>query len=95
MQDDQGFARTLMDAKSGGAYETGMSVSTTCPKCKGKMEQGFIPVESMQAVWKKGAEPRKGLFPLIRTSQEFPVEAYRCEECGFLEFYAGNEHKTG
>ena len=64
-----------------------------CPKCKGSMVQGFIPDFSHAAIlvgsWHEGS-PEKSFW--VRTKAEptggIPIGAFRCEECGFLEYYA-------
>ena len=65
-----------------------------CPKCKGEMAQGFVPdFYSHSAVlvggWHEG-QPKKSFW--TRTKAPFlegiPIGAFRCQKCGFLEFYS-------
>ena len=64
-----------------------------CPKCSGAMVQGFIPDytdgEALVESWLEG-HPQKSYWrrtkaPLIKA---IPIGTFRCEKCGFLEFYA-------
>ncbi len=57
------------------------------------MDQGFVPDYS-QAVafvgeWHAG-EPKKSFWTRTKARQDagIPIGAFRCQRCGFLEFYA-------
>lgn len=64
-----------------------------CPKCKGELVQGFVADHSMAAAlvasWHAG-QPRKKLVghTKARRSDGVPMGAFRCQKCGFVEFYA-------
>ena len=62
-----------------------------CPKCGGQMERGGLRVEA-PTVWGRvkettifGAKSVQIVAPL------YTVDAYRCEQCGYLELYAVNQ----
>jgi predicted nucleic-acid-binding Zn-ribbon protein len=68
--------------------------SSTCPKCMGSLEEGFVVDESHtqrhQSSWVTGpAEPSYWLGG-IKTGGKtrYPVTTYRCSQCGYLESYA-------
>ena len=67
----------------------------SCPKCNGKMEQGFI-VDLAQGVyvsqWAPGA-PKKSFWTKTKlpVKQMIPIGSFRCMDCGFLESYAREE----
>ncbi len=64
-----------------------------CPKCNEAVVQGFVPDYSQSAAfvgtWHAGP-PQKSFWTRtkINASQGIPIGAFRCERCGFLEFYA-------
>ena len=64
-----------------------------CPKCKGEMAQGFVPDYSYGAVlvgrWHAG-QPKKSFWTRTkaRLDEGIPIGAFRCQRCGFLEFYS-------
>ena len=64
-----------------------------CPKCKGRMVQGFIPDYSEGSIlvgsWHEGP-PRKSFWGNTKAplSGGTPIGAFRCEGCGYLEYYA-------
>jgi hypothetical protein len=67
---------------------------TKCPKCGGGMRQGFVPDYSYQrtyvAGWQEGP-PKQSIWtgsPKAPKDRGVPIGAFRCEKCGFLEFYA-------
>jgi len=66
---------------------------TPCPKCKGEMAQGFVPDYYQTGIfvgsWHPG-HPKKSFWNRTKTprAEAVPVGAFRCQECGFLEFYA-------
>ena len=57
------------------------------------MVQGFVPDYSMAAAlvasWQAG-QPKKKLVGHTKAphAEGVPIGVYRCQECGFLEFYA-------
>ncbi len=71
-----------------------------CPKCGGEMEVGFLRDRSrgnlsQPAEWMEGVPERTWFGSLKLGSTRYAVEAFRCEECGFLEQYAVGPQKTG
>jgi Domain of unknown function (DUF6487) len=71
-----------------------MAEEHTCPKCRGRMEEGYVPdwtnSQILQSRWFPG-QPEPGLWGLKGVSgseKGIPVTAYRCAECGYLEAYA-------
>jgi hypothetical protein len=64
-----------------------------CPKCQGEMVQGFVPDHSQSAVlvgrWQTG-QPKKSFWTRTKAplDEGVPIGAFRCQKCGFLEFYA-------
>jgi hypothetical protein len=74
-----------------------MDQALRCPKCDGRMEQGFIPdgIHGGQITsrWAAGV-PQKSFWTGIKSIPEnavIPVGTFRCESCGFLESYARPE----
>jgi hypothetical protein len=67
-----------------------------CPKCKGEVVQGFVADYSMAAAlvtsWHAG-QPKKKLVGHTKAprAEGVPIGAFRCQECGFLEFYADSK----
>ncbi len=63
---------------------------STCPKCNGKMENGFVVDKSSGAreitSWVQGTPKAddKG----VNTEPSSPIVTMRCKACGFLESYA-------
>jgi hypothetical protein len=73
------------------------SLSETCPKCQGKMIQGFLADFAHGFIgvstWVEGP-PKKtywGGSTDTTFRQRLPVATFRCEACGFLESYAGED----
>lgn len=71
-----------------------MKKSSVCPKCdSGEMIQGFLPEFTHTAVfvtgWQEG-NPKKSLWTRTKASprKTMPVGAFRCNRCGYLEFFA-------
>jgi predicted nucleic-acid-binding Zn-ribbon protein len=66
---------------------------TTCPKCQGAMETGFIPDSAYGAVlrtnWTEG-EPETNFFGMlkIKGKRKIAITTDRCATCGYLESYA-------
>lgn len=73
-----------------------MDTPQHCPKCNGHMVQGFVLDNTYGShdvsQWAQGA-PVKSLWVGTKLPQHemVPIGAYRCEACGFLEFYARSE----
>ena len=67
-----------------------MSTENKCSKCNGAMVEGFIidyAVKQPQT-WIEG-QPEASFWSGIKTSDKkaFKVQAFRCADCNFLEFY--------
>ena len=74
-----------------------MSTSQKCPKCPGRMEQGFIVDNTYGALvvshWAAGA-PQKSFWTgtkVPKGDKMIPIGTYRCASCGYLEAYAKPE----
>lgn len=67
-----------------------------CPKCNGRMEQGFVLDSTYGArivsQWAAGP-PEKSFWSGTKLPDEalIPIGTFRCESCGFLESYARQE----
>ena len=67
-----------------------------CPKCNGRMEQGFILDNAYAAhvvsQWVAGP-PLKSFWSGTKIPSEglVPVGTFRCAKCGYLESYARPE----
>jgi Domain of unknown function (DUF6487) len=67
-----------------------------CPKCSGKMEQGFVLDMShgmrLVSQWAPGP-PRKSFWvgTKIPEGTLVPIGTFRCVSCGYLESYARSE----
>jgi hypothetical protein len=69
-----------------------------CPKCGGRMEQGFILDNTYGARvvshWAAGP-PSKSFWTGTKAADStVPVGAFRCASCGFLEMYARREFEA-
>ena len=70
--------------------------STVCPKCNGKMVQGFtFDIDGhlrKVSSWVDGA-PESSFWQNTKVPAEkcVPVGTFRCSVCGFLEAYARSE----
>jgi len=68
-----------------------------CPKCPGKMEQGFLPDYSHSTIlvmtWYPGI-PKKSFWRGLKLNVKagLPIGAFRCKLCGFLELYANEDY---
>ena len=66
------------------------STTAVCPKCNGSMQHGYLldtrKGPAIQASWVPGV-PQPG-FLAMKVPKLCPVFAWRCRDCGFLEFYA-------
>jgi predicted nucleic-acid-binding Zn-ribbon protein len=70
-----------------------MEAESKCPKCSGEMTEGFILDYGdynvkQQQIWVEG-QPEASFWSGIKTSHKkaFNVQAFRCADCKFLEFY--------
>ena len=67
-----------------------------CPKCNDRMVQGFIPDHlgggALVGNWIEGP-PKKSFWTGTKAPMDggIPIAAFRCANCGFLEFYARDE----
>jgi hypothetical protein len=70
-----------------------MTRPATCPKCSGRMEEGFVLDRThggnLQATWVRG-EPVKSFWTGLKLKREsmVPVTTFRCSGCGYLESFA-------
>ena len=70
---------------------------TQCPKCNGKLEQGFVldvtHGGALVSQWVPGA-PAKSFWTGTKVEKEklIPIGVFRCQVCGFLESYARDEY---
>lgn len=69
-----------------------MAAGSHCPKCEGRMEEGFTPDygygEKHDAAWHAGAPDKRWWGLKIDKKSMRPITAYRCSRCGFIEHYA-------
>ena len=70
-----------------------MVTEIECSKCGGKMLRGFIfdrghYEHKEQQVWVEG-EPERSFWSGVKNKDRntYSVDAYRCSDCGRLEFY--------
>ena len=65
----------------------------TCPKCRGRMTQGFLygPDTGTRIKWLDGEPTWKALFGVGGRASE--LSAQRCVACGFVEFFADTSSK--
>ncbi len=73
-----------------------------CPKCENAMEEGFAkykygagPTVGNAIEWVAGKLPGAGtrFWSLGLSQRRLPITAYRCVNCGYLEFYATEDWK--
>jgi predicted nucleic-acid-binding Zn-ribbon protein len=71
-----------------------MTTEIKCPKCEAKMSEGFVLDRGdynykMPALWIEG-KPEESFWSGLKTSDRdaFSVQAFRCQACNYLEFYA-------
>lgn len=71
-----------------------MAQSRQCPKCTGRMSEGFVLDHKHGggtgvANWVEGA-PEKSIWTglKLRGRTKLPIATWRCDRCGFLEQYA-------
>lgn len=69
--------------------------ATSCPKCQGEMVQGYVmdftPVGLRISKWNAGIPKSAGFAGIKDSTSQVPIGAYRCQSCGFLEWYAREE----
>lgn len=70
------------------------TVTRTCPKCSGKMEQGLLADHAhygmpVRQTWVEG-EATKGYFggEKMPKGREIKITTWMCAGCGYLESYA-------
>jgi hypothetical protein len=73
-----------------------MSEKSKCPKCTGEMIQGFVPDYTQGAAlvlaWHQD-QPKRSFWRSTKAPflDGIPIGSFRCQKCGFLEFYANAE----
>ena len=70
-----------------------MSTTIVCPECNNNMQLGYVldhdRILLRQSSWIKGKPEKVFLFGLTFTKEDqYYITAYRCQNCGFLKFYA-------
>ncbi|CAN5680395.1 hypothetical protein BH10CYA1_BH10CYA1_64760 [soil metagenome] len=68
-----------------------MEFTSSCPKCKGQMEQGFIVDYGKRdyiSEWSQGPPDLTSLSRVAKVKKPREITTYRCSGCGFLESYA-------
>ncbi len=72
-------------------------VPSACPKCQGEMNQGHVLDNTYGGVlissWQEGP-PKTSFWGGLKIPKRYallPLAAYRCQTCGYLEFYAREE----
>ncbi len=72
----------------------------TCPRCAGEMEPGTLLDRGHYSSpevpeWVETSPDRSFWSGLkLKGLDKYPVRAYRCEKCGYLELYARPEPKA-
>ena len=66
---------------------------SNCPKCGGGMVQGFVPDYTHGGILVEGwhaGQPMKSFWTQTKAPSDtgLAIGVFRCEKCGFLEFYA-------
>ena len=64
-----------------------------CPKCSGRMENGFVidytHGATLQSQWAEGEPVRSFWTGLkLKGKEKHKISTYRCTKCGYLESYA-------
>ena len=78
-----------------------MARNLVCSECGGKMEIGIVvdrghgnrPIDA--SYWMEGTDHKAGFWiGTINTEgrEKYYINALRCENCGFLKFYAGPDN---
>ena len=69
-----------------------MSSNKHCPKCEGRMEEGFAVDHGHGAYhvpkWQKGAPDKRWWGLKVAKKQLLTIASFRCTRCGYLEQYA-------
>lgn len=69
-----------------------MAAGRTCPKCDGRMEEGFTVDrghgENHVPGWHKGAPDKRWWGLKVDKKSLLAIESWRCNRCGYLEQYA-------
>ena len=70
-----------------------MASHATCPKCSGRMEEGFLldctHGGTLQATWVDGSPTRSFWTGIkLKGKERLPVTTFRCTKCGYLESFA-------
>ncbi len=74
-----------------------MGAPAKCPGCGGRMEEGFIPDITRNAVlpscWHPGPPEKATFFGLpvgtkIDSKRMQPIRTWRCSSCGLLQSFA-------
>jgi predicted nucleic-acid-binding Zn-ribbon protein len=70
-----------------------MAQENRCPKCNGVMDEGFVLDRTYggksPTVWVEGESETSFLAGLmIGNRAVFKVQAFRCTDCYYLEFYS-------
>lgn len=91
-------AEVEVGQEKGGKGGKGASKPSRCPSCEGILREGFLGSEptvpwNKWAVlppinWQSGAIRWSIWRGYLPGAVRLPVQAYRCESCGRLEFYA-------
>ena len=79
-----------------------MTRNLVCGECGGSLQRGFIvetagmnPRPYDASYWLEG-KPEKHFIDGLKINEKkaYYITAYRCENCGFLKFYAGPDTTT-
>ena len=69
-----------------------MAAGKTCPKCEGRMEEGFTVDRSYGEAhvlgWHNGAPDKRWWGLKVDKKSLLAIESCRCNRCGYLEHYA-------
>ena len=72
-----------------------------CPKCGRSLVRGFLLGKRHHSArtvsrWVEGEPEHSFWFGInLRGRRQVPMEAYRCESCGFVELYASATRSEG
>lgn len=71
------------------------AIDKDCPKCRDRMDQGFIPDHSqgiLTSKWTEGEEPTSHWYgKTLKGLRQYEIEAWRCRSCGYIDLYARQE----
>ena len=77
-----------------------MITETKCSKCNGAMIEGFVVDRGdysvkMKQEWVEGA-PERSFWTGLKTGdrETYDVQAFRCADCSYLEFYTTDKIDT-